>query len=87
MDPLKDTLIQRQMAPQVNAAPAWPAPAAPKPPGNIPTNPPPMPKTPAPPPGAGAQREQRYDTAQQMQDAYRNNWTPNPTLIRLTGGR
>lgn len=26
---------------------------------------------------------QRYETAQRMQEAYRNNWNPNPILIRL----
>ena len=30
---------------------------------------------------------QRYATSQKMQQAYRNNWTPNPMLIRLLGDR
>lgn len=29
---------------------------------------------------------QRWQTGQKMQDAYANNWSPNPMLIRLMGG-
>lgn len=30
---------------------------------------------------------QRFETAQNMQNAVRNDWSPNPTLIRLLSGR
>ena len=30
---------------------------------------------------------QRYATALKMQNAYANNWTPNPMLIRLLNGK
>jgi hypothetical protein len=29
---------------------------------------------------------QRFGVAQQMQEAYRNNWQPNPMLIQAQGG-
>ena len=44
---------------------------------------------PATPPTEPAQvppRWQRFETAQKMQDAYRNNWTPNPMLVRVLEG-
>lgn len=31
--------------------------------------------------------EKRYSTAQQMQAAYQNGWSPNPILIRLLEGQ
>lgn len=31
--------------------------------------------------------QRRFDTGQAMQDAYRNNWSPNPVLLRVLMGR
>lgn len=31
-------------------------------------------------------RWQRYITGQKMEEAYRNNWNPNPMLIRIMEG-
>lgn len=60
------------------SAPTWPPPA--------------MTSSPmddfAPKPSATVPPEwKRFDTAQKMQTAVRNNWSPNPTLIRLLASR
>lgn len=34
-----------------------------------------------------APADKRFATAQAMQQAYQNNWEPNPILIRLLRGR
>lgn len=31
--------------------------------------------------------QRRFDTSQAMQEAYRNNWSPNPVLLRVLMGR
>ena len=41
-------------------------------------SPPPMPKPKLPP------AEQRWKTAEEMKAAYRNNWQPNPVLLKHT---
>ena len=44
---------------------------------------------PVPPPGETAKVPpawQRYLTGMKMQNAYANNWTPNPMLIRVAEG-
>lgn len=47
---------------------------------------------PAPPPAAPNQGTvppawQRYSTGLKMQNAYANNWNPNPILLRLLNGK
>lgn len=32
-------------------------------------------------------KAQRWANAQQLQDAYRGDWTPNPVLLRATQGK
>jgi len=48
------------------------------------------PGLPTPPPNPSARVPpawQRWATSQKMQDAYRNNWSPNPMMIRLMEGQ
>jgi hypothetical protein len=65
MDPLTQTLVNRALPDQINAA------SRPAVLGHAKTPP----------------AQQRADTAQDMQDAYRNNWNPNPILLRVLAGR
>lgn len=65
MDPLTQTLVNRQMPSQIDSA------SRPAVLGHA--------KTPPP--------QQRADTANAMMDAYRNNWSPNPILLRVLAGR
>ena len=60
-------------------APSWPPTPMPMGPGEIPMGVPNA-QVKVPP------RVQRFETAQQMQDGYRNNWNPNPMLIRVLEG-
>lgn len=32
-------------------------------------------------------KAQRWENAQQLQQAYRGDWTPNPVLLRATQGK
>lgn len=46
----------------------------------------PVPATPPTPSTKVPQRAKRFDNAQQIQDAYRNGWQPNPILLRAQLG-
>lgn len=54
-----------------------------------PTAPTGLPAPPPAPPGTGRVPPawKRYVTAQKMQDAVANNWTPNPTLVKILSDR
>lgn len=68
MDPLTQELLQRSMGGAPQGAPGPPQ-------GGVPQVPPnPMPRVP--------QQMKRFNNAQQLQDAYRNGWQPNPMLLR-----
>ena len=60
--------------------PSWPGTPGPMAPGDLPIG---LPNESARVPP----RWQRFETGQRMQDAYRNNWQPNPMIVRLLGGR
>lgn len=93
MDPLTQQLVQRQIAqPQPQGLPGVP--------GQFPQLPqlPQNPELSGAPQGGGEQvpaippnpqshvptAAQRFQNAQQIQDAYRGGWTPNPVLLQAT---
>ena len=60
--------------------PSWPGTPAPMGPGELPIG----------LPNEGARvppRERRFETGQKMMDAVRNDWSPNPMLIRILQGQ
>lgn len=73
-DPLKQTLIDRYMDTTGPTAGGLTAPTGlPVPPPSEPSRVPPA--------------WQRYLTGLKMQNAYANNWNPNPMLVRATEGK
>lgn len=86
MDPLTQLMLQRQMgaAPQASPSGAPPIPTVPTTMG-LPQAP-----TPAVPPSGGTThtppQAQRFANAQEMMEAYRNGWSPNPMLVQASNG-
>lgn len=75
MDPLTQILLQRaQMAPtDPNQSQA---------PNQAQAQPSPVPAVPPNPQTRVPQEAKRFENAQALMDSYRNNWTPNPMLLR-----
>ena len=73
MDPLKQTLLDREMGAGAQSG----SPVV-QPEGGLPTT---LPSKPQHVPPAW----QRFLISQRMQAGYRNNWTPHPILTRILG--
>lgn len=71
---------------QGQPSPPQQLPMGPPPPASPQAGPPPTPIVPPNPPTRVPQQVKRFNNAQQIQNSIRNNWTPNPTLLRATLG-
>lgn len=100
MDPLTQQLVQRQMGqPGMATPPQMPQPPMPGAPGQFPQLPQvppnplasmpdsaggPLPATPPNPHQHVPPEAQRFQNAQQIQDAYRGGWNTNPVLLQAS---